>query len=139
MRTVLLLLVLITIGCINSKEKINQTTVRQNASEDFSFFYSKFYSDTGFQSERILTPLKGIIKAWDKDVIKEESWAKKIVTVTPKEKFFQIYKNLKTDLIVKDTVVIERYWIEQSGFQLEKKYILRSGKWYLYSYDISNL
>jgi len=139
MRNFLILLLAIITGCINSQEKSNQTTLNQTASEDFSFFYSKFYSDTSYQNERILKPLKGTIKAWDDDVAKEESWDNKKVTVTPKEKFLQVYKNLKTDLIKKDTVVIEKYWIEQSGFQVEKRFILQSGKWYLFSYDISNL
>ncbi|OFX60296.1 MAG: hypothetical protein A2066_02215 [Bacteroidetes bacterium GWB2_41_8] len=139
MRNILLLLFVITAGCINSQEKSNQTTLSQTVSEDFSFFYSKFYSDTSYQSERTLKPLRGTIKEWDDDVVKEESWDNKKVTMAPKEKFLQIYKNLKSDLIKKDTLVIEKYWIEQSGFQVEKKFILKSGKWYLYSYDLSNL
>lgn len=139
MRNILLLLFAITAGCINSQEKSNQTTLSQTVPEDFSFFYSRFYSDTSYQSERTIKPLRGTIKGWDDDVVKEESWDNKKVTVTPKEKFLQIYKGLKSDLIKKDTVVIEKYWIEQSGFQVEKMFILKSGKWYLYSYDISNL
>jgi hypothetical protein len=139
MKNILILLLAITTGCINSQEKSNQTILNQPVSEDFSFFYSKFYSDTSYQNLRILKPLKGTIKAWDDDVVKEESWDNKKITVTPKESFLQVYKNLKTDLIKKDTVAIEKYWIEQSGFQVEKRYILQSGKWYLYSYDISNL
>ncbi|MDX9882845.1 MAG: hypothetical protein RBS73_12335 [Prolixibacteraceae bacterium] len=139
MRNILILLLAVTIGCINSQEKSNQTTLSQTVSEDFSFFYSKFYSDTNYQNERILKPLKGTKKSWDDDVVKEEAWDNKKVTVTPKEKFLQIYKNLKTDLIKKDTVVIEKFWIEQSGFHVEKRFIIQSGMWYLYSYDISNL
>jgi len=139
MKNILILLLAITAGCINSQEKSKQTALNQTVSEDFSFFYSKFYSDTSYQNERILKPLKGKIKVWDDDTVKEETWDNKKVTVTPKEKFLQIYKNLKTDLIKKDTVVIERYWIEQSGFLVEKKFTLKYGKWYLYSYDISNL
>ncbi len=139
MRNILILLLVITTGCINSQEKSKHSTLNLTVSEDFSFFYTKFYSDTSYQSKRILKPLKGTIKAWDDDVVKEESWDNKKVTITPKVKFLQVYKNLKTDLIKKDTIVIEKYWIEQSGFQIEKKFILQSGKWYLYSYDISNL
>jgi len=139
MRTILLLLFVITSGCINSQEQSKQTSLNQTVPEYFSYFYSKFYSDTSYQNERILKPLKGIIKAWDDDVVKEESWDNKKVTITSKEKFLQVYKNLKTDLIKKDSVVIEKYWIEQSGFLVEKRFILKSGKWYLYSYDISNL
>jgi hypothetical protein len=86
-----------------------------------------------------LKPLKGKIIEWDDDIVKEETWDNKKVTITPKEKFLQVYKNLKTDLIKKDTVVIEKYWIEQSGFLVERRFILQYGKWYLYSYDISNL
>jgi len=139
MRTILLIVFVITSGCINSQKNSKQTSLAQIMPEDFSFFYSKFYNDTSYQNERILKPLKGSIKTWDDDVVKEETWDNKKITVTSKEKFIQIYKNLKTDLIKKDTVVIEKYWIEQSGFLVEKCFILKSGKWYLYRYDISNL
>jgi hypothetical protein len=139
MRYILVFLLAITVGCINSQERINRAVSRQIVSEDFSFFYSRFYSDTNYQNARILKPLKGTIKSWNDDFIKEEGWDNKKVTVTAKEKFMQIYINLKTDLIKKDTIVIEKYWIEQSGFQVERKFILKSGKWYLFSYDISNL
>jgi hypothetical protein len=89
MRNILIVILFaITTGCINSHEKRNQTILSQTFSEDFTFFYSKFYSDTSFQSERILKPLKGTIKTWDDDVVKEESWDNKKVIVTPKEKFW---------------------------------------------------
>lgn len=139
MRNILILFFAFTTGCMNSQEKSNQTSLSQAVSEDFSYFYSKFYSDTSYQNERILKPLKGTIKEWDDDVVKEITWDNKKVTVTPKEKFLLVYKNLKTDLIKKDSVIIEKYWIEQSGFQVEKRFILQSGRWYLYSYDIFNL
>lgn len=139
MKNLLILLLVITTGCNNSQEKSKQTILNQTVSEDFSSFYSKFYSNTSYQNERILKPLKGKIIEWDDDIVKEETWDNKKVTITSKEKFLQVYKNLKTDLIKKDTVVIEKYWIEQSGFLVERRFILQYGKWYLYSYDISNL
>lgn len=132
--------VLITIsGCINHQGNYNHKPISKEDSEDFTIFNSMFYSDSNFQNSRIIKPLKGTIKNWDDDVIKEESWINKEVIVTPKERFMQVYNNLKVDLIKNDTIVIEKYWIEQSGFLIEKCFILKSGKWYLYSYNISNL
>ena len=139
MKNILIFLLIFIAGCINTQEKSKQTTLNPATTEDFSYFYSKFYSDTSFQNTRTLKPLKGIIRAWNEDVVIEENWDNKKITITPKEKFYQIYKNLKTDLIINDSVVIEKYWIEQSGFVVEKRFISQSGKWYLYSYDISNL
>jgi hypothetical protein len=139
MKRILIFLLAITTACTNSPEKSKHETLSQSVSEDFSSFYLKFYNDTSYQNERILKPLKGKIKAWDDEIVKEESWDNKKVTITPKEIFLQVYKNLKTDIVKKDTVVIEKYWIEQSGFYVEKRFVLRSSKWYLFSYDITNL
>jgi hypothetical protein len=130
---------MITCGCTNTQKRDRLTEKSESKYEDFSFFYSKFYYDTCFQSERILKPLKGTIRYWNNDTIIEESWTDKKITITSKENYLQVYENLKTDLLIKDTLVLEKYWIEQSGFIIEKKFILKSGKWYLYSYDISNI
>ena len=139
MRKFFILFFLIIVGCSNPPGENTQPSCQEKMAEGFSLFYSKFYNDINFQHERILAPLKGTITTWDDDIIKEESWDNKEITVTPKEKFLEVYKNLKTNLIKKDNIVIEKYWIEQSGFLIEKTFILKSGKWYLYSYNISAL
>ena len=140
MKRFLLLLFIIYFGCANSQQENRKMSFdKVKISEDFFSFYEKFYNDTVFQNKRILRPLKGTIKTWYDDVIKEESWDNKEIRLTPKEKYFQVYKNLKTDLKINDTIVIEKFWIEQSGFFIEKVYIIQTGRWYLYSYDISNL
>lgn len=139
-----IMLCLIIISCNNKKnfifEDLNNKNSNIQAAEDFNLFYTKFYIDTIFQKQRILKPLKGTIKSIDEDdKLIEESWLKNKITITAKEEFKKVYKNLKTDLIKSDTLIIEKYWIEQSGFSVEKKYILNSGKWFLYSYNITNL
>lgn len=140
MKRFLLLLFIIYFGCANSQQENRKTSFdKVKISEDFFSFYEKFYNDTVFQNKRILRPLKGIIKTWYDDVIKEESWDNKEIRLTPKEKYLHVYKNLKTDLMINDTIVVEKFWIEQSGFFIEKVYIIQTGRWYLYSYDISNL
>ena len=140
MNKILFLIVTICFGCANSDHENKSTlTDEVKTSEKFSTFYQKFYNDSSFQQQRILKPLKGTIKSWGNNEVKVETWDNNEITVTPKDGFMQIYKNLKTDLIVTDNSAIEKYWIEQSGFIIEKVFKKQSGKWYLYSYDITNL
>ncbi len=139
MKKIFVCFVLVVFGCSNPTQRINNKAINEVVIQDFNSFYSKFYNDSSFQHERILRPLKGTIKAWENDSVKEESWNNKRIIVTPKENFMQVYKNLKTDLIKRDSSAIEKYWIDQSGFIIEKKFILKSNKWYLYIYNISNL
>lgn len=140
MKYFLIFLICIIPGCINSQEKRN---LNQTVSEDFSSFYSRFYSDSTFQRERTLNPLEGKILSWDdNDVVREEFWTnlKGVVKVEPKEYFLKLVsEKVKSELIKKDTLVVERYWAENSGFEIIKKYILRSDKWYLYYYYFSYL
>jgi len=127
-------LIIVFIGCANKDR------AQKEKNEDFSSFYQKFYTDTIFQDSRILKPLEGTIKSWnDEDVVREESWINRKIRITPKEKFLESYKNLKTELLKSDSSVAEKYWIDQSGFFVRRKFILKKGKWYLFSYDISNL
>lgn len=138
MKYIFALLLLVVFGCSNLTQRSNNG-IKESVAEDFTTFSAKFYNDINFQRERIIKPLQGTIKAWDDDVVKVETWDKIKISVAPKEEFMQVYKNLKTNLIKNDAEVIEKYWIEQSGFIIEKKFILKSGKWYLESYNISNL
>jgi hypothetical protein len=139
-KSLLFFLFLVIAGCINLQYTNNQTAKNKITNEDFNTFSIKFYADTIFQQSRILKPLKGIIKYWnDNETVKEKSWGKNKITITSKEIFLKVYKNLKTELILTDTLVTEKYWLEQSGFHVEKQFLLKEGNWYLYRYDISNL
>jgi hypothetical protein len=38
-----------------------------------------------------------------------------------------------------DSFVTETFWIDQSGFKVERRFALKDGKWYLVYYDDINL
>ncbi len=123
---------------INNKQHIN-SNLKNKAIDNFDEFYVKFYKDTIFQKSRILYPLKGYIKYWDDDTAKEDSWLNNKIVITPKETLELNYKNLKSEILKKDTIVTEKYWLENSGLFIERNFIRKAGKWYLYIYNISNL
>ena len=108
--SILTLFVVFAFSNIIHVEKIRAQDLQ--SFEQFSDFYMKFYNDNNFQKSRIILPLKGIIKTWKEDIIKEESWKNKKITVTPKDVFLKKYDNLKTSMINKDSIIIEKYWIE---------------------------
>jgi hypothetical protein len=139
MKKILTILIVIMAACHSINDNNSKVISKMNISEDFDNFYSKFYIDKTFQHERILLPLKGIIKSWDNDEVKEDTWEGKEIIITPEQEFSNVYKNLKVELSKKDTVAIENFWIENSGFRIERIFILRDSKWFLYSYNISNL
>ena len=137
MKYLQIVFLVVLLGCGN--KKVYQNASHQISNEDFSEFYAMFFEDTVFQKERIILPLKGNIKTWVGDSIKEDTWVGKDIVVTAKEVFVDSYSNLKTDLIDLDSIYIEKYWLDQSGFIIEREYVRNNGLWYLSRYDISNL
>ncbi len=140
MNKLFLLAAIVIIGCTNAKEEASKT-LQKDSIENFTGFYDAFYKDTNFQNSRIIYPLKGEIKSWDEnDKPNTETWplGEKIIVVS-KEALLNEYKNLKTTLEKMNSSVIEKLWIEQSGFYIEREFILKSGKWYLNRYDFSNV
>jgi len=42
-------------------------------------------------------------------------------------------------LVMSDSMVTEKFWIDQSGFKVERRFKLKDGKWYLVYYDDINM
>lgn len=135
----LIMLVLVISTCSLPNPNGNKTTINQEKVESFDDFYIKFYLDSSFQNERTLKPLEGIILSWVKDEIISETWDNKMIIITPKEVFRSIYTNLIVEIEKKDSLAIERYYINHSGFEIKRTFVLRHSKWYLIRYDISNI
>ncbi len=135
----LVIIILFFCACSTSRQERNEATNYQKVAENFDKFYISFYSDTIFQNERILKPLAGEILSWSEDEIISETWDNKEIIVTPKEAFLSIYNNLVVEFEKTDTLIIERYFIPHSGFEIKRKFALRYGQWFLLCYDISNI
>jgi hypothetical protein len=124
-------LILLLISC-----KINNNAKESKETESFMSFREKFYSDTTFQKDRILFPLPGIntddmeigdsIYFWEKD----------------KWKFlsdFSIAEGIKKETAKSDTSILEKMYLQDSGFIVNTEFVLKMDKWYLSRLDISNL
>jgi len=124
-------------GCGNSQQPNISTPLE--TIEDFESFYKRFYSDSAFQQSRIILPLEGIVKSWDGDSIVEESWSDRDIVVSSKSVFLEHYRNLKVEIERVDSTYFEKYWLENSGFLIERIFVLKHCEWYLASYNISNI
>lgn len=107
-------------------------TVVTNREETFDSFNERFHSDSSFQLSRIAFPIGGryadgenshewTVRNWEllKEPVKE--------TVETTE-----YKH---SLQQTDSTVVEKYWIEDSGFKTERHFGKKGGKWFLTYYE----
>jgi hypothetical protein len=124
---------IITVSLINCSSNINKKSNELKKEEEFNKFYKRFYSDSIFQKARIILPLEGEIRSEGKI----DNWEKGDIIVSSKETFLKDFPNMKSDIIKSDTVIKEKFWIDNSGFNVERIFILKEGKWYLKRYDIT--
>lgn len=125
-----------------SNDKGGLKSNNSEAVENFDEFISKFYSDTSFQKSRITTPLKGEKKFWDdnEDVIVTTNWEEKeIPSVTSFDKIHEIKNKTIQDFVKEESKVIEKIYIPNSGFYMNRTFEIQNNKWYLVRYDISDV
>jgi len=104
--------------------------------ESFDSFNTHFHSDSLFQVSRIAFPIGGQCvndienKKWNRS-----NW-----------EFVNTPVSLNADtteyrhsLVMTDTLVTEKFWIDQSGFKVERRFKLKDGKWFLVYYDDINM
>ncbi|MBC6490668.1 hypothetical protein ACFSQD_16925 [Flavihumibacter stibioxidans] len=112
------------------------TPLISDTSEAFDTFNQRFHEDSKFQISRIDFPIGGrfadgensynwTVKNWQflKEAVKE--------TVDTEEYEHNFERT--------DTTVTEKYWIENSGFKIERRFRKIGGKWFLTYYDDINL
>jgi hypothetical protein len=117
----IIITLLITGGCESLKHSVF------NKKEEFDTFNEKFHDDSSFQLSRVDFPIKGYFienneeKKWTK-----ENW---MIHKTPvgktKEGQFEV------EVIKKEDTVIEKIWIKNSEFYVERRFRRKDGKWYL--------
>ncbi len=116
------ILALLAFACHSLKNGQNS-----EPSEDFNQFYLQFHSDSGFQMERIHFPLEG--GSYDNE--KEMKWNK----MNWQQIKYTVYEvdttQFKVEFNLTDTLVNERIYIPNSGFDFQCKYKLIDGKWFL--------
>jgi hypothetical protein len=104
--------------------------------ESFDSFNTQFHSDSLFQLSRIAFPIGGqSVNDNENTTWSKNNW-----------EFLKTPVSLEADttecrhsLVMTDTLVTEKFWIDQSGFKVERRFKLKNGKWFLVYYDDINM
>jgi len=134
---------LLLASCLGNTSNNNEVSLKSGeVVENFEEFIEKFYSDTSFQKERIITPLKGKKKFWDdnEDTIITVNWDEnEIPKVTSYGKIHESKNKAIQDFVKEESRVIEKIYILNSGFYMNRIFEIRNNKWYLVRYDVCYL
>lgn len=112
------------------------STIHTAGMESFDNFNNQFHSDSSFQLSRIAFPIGGqVVNDTENSTWNKRNW-----------EFLKTPVSLNVDttecrhsLVMTDTLVTEKFWIDQSGFKVERRFKLRDGKWFLVYYDDINM
>jgi hypothetical protein len=122
---------------INAPADLTAATYSDNVyGESFERFNERFHNDSTFQISRVEFPIGGkyvddlVSRVWSAD-----NWE---ILITPVSAITDT-THYKHSLVRTDTFVTEKFWIEQSGFKVERRFEKKGGKWYLVYYDDINL
>ena len=117
-------------------ETKSSSKISNSGKESFETFNKKFHNNPSFQMSRINFPLEGVFV----DGVKNHKWSKENwefiqaeVSENPKSEEFEHSLKKTNDMVV------EKYWIEDAGFKIERRFKLKDGKWYLVYYDDINM
>lgn len=121
-------------SCIPSKKdsKDNQSREKNKATgEDFNDFYFRFHTDSLFQINRVIFPLKG----FQSDNTTEESEGFDESNRSKDDWIMMHQPVIDSDLILEtqktDTLVEERIYIEGAGFETGRTFKRINNIWYL--------
>ena len=134
-------MVFVAFSCNEKKEAIKNFKKIENVSakklnESFDTFNIQFHSDSIYQISRVAFPIGGkYVEGFEKYKWTQNNWRFLKTQVLKNNKI----EDCKHSLIQNDTLVIEKFWIDNSGFKLERKFKRVNGKWYLTYYDDINL
>lgn len=120
---------------IDHPDKPEQTTIHQaSLPEDFHEFYDQFHTDSIFQLERIIFPLKGLASSTDTTQIAEEvSWQRRNwILHKPFDNHNGTFERVFTNI---GGIISEQISASNGLFTLEKRYAKLSGEWHLIYYQ----
>jgi len=135
----LYLFILIGLSCNSSADTKEETTVLEEDAltttmDEFETFYQKFHTDSIFQKEHILFPLKGLPTNADSAILKsgdfywqEEDWVTQHL-VDPSSGF------TPTVLPIDSALIIERIMYKDKQYAMERRFAKMNGEWKLIYY-----
>ena len=139
----LLFLSIFYLSCADNSEQskadaigVTEPVSTTDSAETFTSFNDRFHRDSIFQLSRIAFPIGGnFVEGENSQKWTADNWEllKEPVRETIDTKEYQ------HDLQKTDTTVTEKYWIDNSGFKVERQFKKIGGKWFLTYYDDINL
>ncbi|MBL0738209.1 hypothetical protein JI750_15020 [Flavobacterium sp. GN10] len=110
--------------------------VKQELPESFEEFNKKFHSDSLFQVSRVDFPIEGKhVAGFEQYNWTRKNWQFQAIPVAEKTEIGEYQHSL----VKTDTLVTERFWIDNSGFEVERQFKLIGNKWFLIYYNDINL
>lgn len=104
--------------------------------ESFNEFNKRFHSDSVFQISRVDFPIDGVgVSGFERHNWTKTNW--KFLKIPVAET--TTIENYQHSLVKTDTTITEKFWIENSGFEVERQFKLIDNKWFLIYYDDINL
>jgi hypothetical protein len=132
LQTLIFVAVLTLLSCENK----NSTDTTKDTVESFESFNIKFHNDSLFQISRIRFPLEGKqVDAFEERDWTLKNWVMLKVPVTDKVDTTEYKHTLKKT----GAKVEELYWVDESGFSVERHFELEDSKWYLTYFNDVNL
>lgn len=136
----LLVLFIMTLSCRVFREKNKAaapaTVTTKETVESFDNFNAQFHSDSSFQLSRIAFPIGGQFV----DGSKHYKWTAKNWKLMKQPVSAKVNTTeYKHSLTRTESLVVEKFWIENSGFMIERRFERKDGKWYLTYFENVNL
>jgi hypothetical protein len=118
----------------NVNEFIAEEIYDSSLPDDFHVFYDKYHTDSLFQLNRTMFPLKGLAKAIDSTKIAQEViWQKdQWIMHKPFDSQNGTFERTFTNI---GGIVTEKISANEGLFSLEKRYAKLGGDWYLIYYQ----
>lgn len=104
--------------------------------ENFDEFNKKFHSDSIFQVSRVDFPIEGKhITGFEQSNWTRKNWQFQVIPVAEKTEIGEYQHSI----IKTDTLITEKFWIDNIGFEVERQFKLIKNKWFLIYYNDINL
>jgi|SRR5215467_3947331 len=123
-------------GQKSASKSQGKTRNKKDTMERFQTFNVKFHNDSSFQISRVAFPIGGKFV----DGTTQHGWSKQNWKMLKNPVGYNIDTTQYKYLLNKtDSSVVEKFWINQSGFNIERRFKLKNNKWYLTFFNDVNL
>jgi len=121
----------------NSEQGVDTISSKKNIIiENFEEFNKKFHSDSLFQVSRVDFPIEGKhVSGFEQYSWNRKNWQFQVIPVAEETEIGEYQHSL----VKTDTLITERFWIQDSGFEVERQFKLIGNKWFLIYYNDINI